>query len=323
MNRVPNLKKCFSFYTPYALIIPIIFSILMTGCGEDETNPPIIFSVIAEPDIVPPGEVSTLTVEAGDMDKDELSYIWTATSGQIEGDGKSVRWLSPETEGKYKLNVTVSDGSDSVTRDVDIWVWSPRSGDYYPLEVGNNWTYKDNDGNTIEFEIVDIIDIEVLDITSFVKQVTTSELQDAANFSYIAKDSDFVYQYGMGGANAGGDTITFSPQLPIYRFPLIPGDSWEIEFEVKVQPGGFYVGKGSAVYEVISEEELAVEAGTFQHVFQVKEDFTWELLEREVDHIITYHWLAPNVGVVKFTQEENIGGEVIITEATLQSYSLK
>jgi len=320
MYRVQNWRKC--FLSHIAIFLSLTFMLSIWGCGEDEPNPPIIFSVTAEPDIIPPGERSTLTVEAGDMDRDELSYSWVVTDGDIEGDGKTVKWLSPEEEGKYQLTVTVSDGTDSVAQTIVVWVWTPRPGDYYPLEIGNTWTYLNSEDDTINFEIVDTIDIESLDTTAFVKQVTTSDLQDAANFSYINKDSDAVYQYAMGGSNAGGDTILFSPKLPLYKLPLIPGESWEIEFEIKV-PEGYYVGKGTAIYEVMSEEDLTVKAGAFEHVFQVKEDFTWELLGEKLDHIITYHWLAPNVGIVKFVQEENIGDETIITEATLQSYELR
>ncbi len=303
----------------------VLCLVLAQGCGEEESNPPIIFEVTAKPAIIPPGESATITVEAGDMDRDELSYQWTVPAGQIEGSGKTVAWRSPETEGKYELTVTVSDGSNSVNGSVAVWVWRPRPGDYYPLEVGNTWTYQDNNGNNIDFEIIDTIIIEgdESDEEAFVKQMTTSELEDAVNYSYVAKNSDGVIQYGMGGSNAGGDTITFAPTLPIYKFPLIPGDSWEIAFDVKVQPGGFYVGSGTAIYEVVSEEDLTVEAGSFKHVFQVKEDFTWELIGREITHIITYHWLAPNVGIVKFVQEDTIGGETRVIEAVLYSYSLK
>lgn len=320
MDKIRNGERYFSLYIATSLALVL----LALGCGEEDSRPPIIFTITAEPDIVPPGQASTLTVEAGDPDRGELSYAWTVPAGRIEGNGKTVTWLSPEVEGKYSLTVTVSDGSDSVADIVTVWVWAPRPGDYYPLEVGNTWTFRDSNDNTINFEIIDTIDIwgDTSDTTAFVKQMTTSGLEDAANFSYVAKSSDVVHQYAMGGSNAGGDTIIFSPELSIYRFPLIPGESWEIEFNVKL-PEGFFVGSGTAVYEVVLEEDLTVEAGSFQHVFQVKEDFTWELLGREIDHIITYHWVAPNVGTVKFVQEENIGGETIITEATLQSYSLK
>lgn len=314
------------YFPPYIIVLlSLVFVLLaLAGCGRTDSQPPIIFSVTAEPDIVPPGEVSTLTVEAGDVDKDELSYLWTVPAGRMEGSGKTVMWLSPETEGKYQLTVTVSDGSDSVAQTVTVWVWAPRPGDYYPLEVGNTWTFRDNSDNTIDFEIIDTIDIwgDTSDTTAFVKQMTTSELPDAVNYSYVAKGSDAVYQYAMGGSSAGGDTIIFLPELPLYKFPLIPGESWQIEFNIKL-PEGFFVGTGAAAYEVVSEEELTVEAGSFQHVFQVREDFTWELLGEEIDHIVSYHWVAPNVGIVKFAQEETVGGQTVVTEATLKSYSLR
>ena len=305
----------------FILIIP---AILIAGCGEDESEPPIIFSVTADPDVVAPGSVCMLNVEAGDPDKAQLTYIWAAESGQIEGNGKSVRWKAPQEEGRYELDVTVSDGTDSVMQAIYVWVWSPRPGDYYPLEVGNTWSFKDSDGHSIQFEIVDTIDIQNGDstTTACVKQMTANNLPDAANFSYVAKQSDVVNQYALGGSNAGGDTVIFSPELPIYKFPLIPGKKWEVDFEVKL-PEGYYVGSGTAQYEVISEEELTVKAGTFQHVFKVKEDFSWELYGQAIDNMVTYHWLAPNVGIVKFSQEERIGTETITTEAMLQSYTVK
>ncbi|MBD3184868.1 PKD domain-containing protein [Candidatus Poribacteria bacterium] len=309
-------------------ILITIFSLtilaLIPGCGEDESDPPIIFSLIAEPEIVAPDQTATLTVEAGDVDEDPLTYIWTAAAGNINGSSKTVSWSPPQEEGRYEITVTVSDGNDSVSQSIILWVWIPRPGDYYPLEVGYSWTFEDSDGNTINFEIIDTIEIQGLesDTTAYVKQTTSSDLPDAANFTYINIDSDVVYQYAMGGSNAGGDTIIFSPELPLYKLPLIPGETWEVEFNVKL-PEGFFIGNGRATYEVISEEDLTVEAGSFEHVFKIKEDFTWELLGNEIDRIITYHWLAPNVGIVKFTQEENVGGENIHTEATLKSYYLK
>jgi hypothetical protein len=319
------INLSFSGFPAFWFSVPLVLVLLaFAGCGSTEPHLPIIFSVTAEPDIVPPGQASTLTVEAGDTDRDELSYLWTVSAGSIEGSGKTVKWLSPEAEGRYQLTVTVSDGSDSVAQTVTIWVWAPRPGDYYPLEVGNTWTFRDTNDNTIDFEIIATIEIwgDTSDTTAFVKQMITSESADAVNYSYIAKDSDIVYQYAMGGSSAGGDTIIFLPELPIYKLPLIPGESWEVEFDVKL-PEGFFVGSGVAVYEVVSEEDLTVEAGSFQHVFQVKEDFTWELLGQEIDHIVSHHWVAPNVGIVKFAQEETIGGETVVIEATLKSYSLK
>ena len=317
MNKAASLLQS-PLYITVSLLLVIV--LLIPGCGEESSEPPIIFSITAEPDIIPPGETSTVTIKAGDPDQDDLSYVWTAEDGQIQGSGKSIVWSSPTTEGKYTLTVTVSDGADSVTQAVGIWVWTPRQGDYYPLEIGNQWIFKDTEGNTINFEIIDTIDIS--GVTAYVKQMETTKIENAATYSYMAKNSDLISQHAMGGSNIGGDTLIFEPQLPIYKLPLVPGSSWEVEFTVWVQDG-YYVGSGTALYEVASEEDLTVEAGSFQNVFKVKEDFTWELIGQEVTHIISYHWVAPNVGVVKFVQEEEVGGEIITTEAALQSYSLR
>lgn len=308
-----------------SLYIALLLAFLAIGCGEDSSDAPIIFSVTPEPGLVAPGEVSTVTVEAGDSDSDELFYEWTASVGSLTGNGKTVSWQSPESEGKYELIVTVSDGENSVSESTTVRV----SRNYYPLAVGNKWTYKDSNDGIIDFEIVDIITIEELDAESFVKQTTTlveneetSELEEAANFTYIGKTADGISQYGMGGYNAGGDTVTFSPELPIYRFPPIDKESWQVDFDVKLE-FAYFVGNGTAEYEVILEDELTVEAGTFQHVFRIKEDFTWQFDGQPIDHIVTYHWLAADVGIIKFSQEETIGGQLIITEAELQSYSLE
>ncbi len=300
---------------PYLLLVCILF-----GCSDEDSRPPIIFSIKAEPKIVEPGGSSTITVEAGDPDKDKLIYTWSVINGRIEGSGKSIIWYSPETEGKYDITVTVSDGSNSVNKSITIRVWKTRPGDYYPLSIGNKWIYKDENNNTITFDILDIID--VMGTKVFVKQTTTSGYEGAVNFSYVAKSEKGIDQYALGGASVGDDTIIFSPTLPLYKFPLIPGETWETEFEVKL-PDGYYVGNGKAVYEVISEEDLTVPAGSFSNVFQVKEDFSWELLGQKLDHTISRQWLAPNVGIVKFINEQTRGNETFITEAILQSYSLK
>jgi hypothetical protein len=316
MNGTKPWKKHYFLCSFLPLSLTLI--LLFLGCGGSESHAPIIFSITAEPGLILPGEASTVAVKAGDADDDELSYTWTASAGTIEAGDETVTWQSPEIEGKYELSVTVSDGTHSVSDSVIIRV----SRDYYPLAIGNKWTYKDSDGSIIDFEIVDTIAIEAVGVTAFVKQMTSSAIEDAANFSYIARSSDGIYQYGMGGSNSGGDTLTFSPELPIYKFPPILRESWEAEFDVKLE-FGFFVGNGTAVYKVVSQEELTVEAGTFQDVFLIEEDFTWELDGDRIDHIITSHWLAPDVGVVKFTQEETIGGQTIITEAVLQSYTLE
>jgi hypothetical protein len=301
------------------IVLALIIILSMLGCGSGDQHPPVIFSIKAEPNIVSPSESSMITVEAGDPDKNKISYLWVASGGQVIGTGKTVTWTSPKDEGKYELTVTVSDGSKSAKMSISVRVWTPRPGDYYPLVIGDKWTFLDKENNQIDFEVIDTIDIS--GTKAFVKKTIISN-NEGANYSYIAKGNDIVNQHAISGSSAGDDTIIFSPVLPLYKFPLIPDESWEIEFDVKT-PDGFYVGSGKAIYSVISEEDLTVKAGTFGHVFQVQEDFTWEIIGQELDRTISRQWLAPNVGIVKFVTEQTRGGETIVTEAELQSYSIK
>jgi hypothetical protein len=47
---------------------------------------------------------------ASDPDGDELSYHWTATGGEILGQGPVVSWVAPDKNGSYTVGVAVTDG---------------------------------------------------------------------------------------------------------------------------------------------------------------------------------------------------------------------
>ncbi|MDD5591134.1 MAG: hypothetical protein PHY18_04325 [Dehalococcoidales bacterium] len=48
---------------------------------------------------------------AYDRDGDELTYEWSATGGEITGEGPFVSWVAPEELGTYTITVYVSDGT--------------------------------------------------------------------------------------------------------------------------------------------------------------------------------------------------------------------
>jgi Tol biopolymer transport system component len=97
-------------------------------CGANgEGHAPVITSITADPSVVSQGGSSTITVVASDPDGDELSYTYEPTGGEISGDGSVVTWTAdvaahgaPPIVGKFKIDVTVSDGKGSVSDSVDI-----------------------------------------------------------------------------------------------------------------------------------------------------------------------------------------------------------
>ena len=48
---------------------------------------------------------------ASDPDGDELSYRWTATRGEISGQGPTIHWIPPDKNGSYTVAVEVTDGN--------------------------------------------------------------------------------------------------------------------------------------------------------------------------------------------------------------------
>jgi len=79
-------------------------------------QPPVIISLLREGS--PPPEPNSLRVwrttniecVAEDPDGDDLSFIWLATDGVIQGEGATVGWTAPGDGGDYTVTVIVSDG---------------------------------------------------------------------------------------------------------------------------------------------------------------------------------------------------------------------
>jgi hypothetical protein len=61
------------------------------------------------------GEECLVECLARDRDGDELSYNWSASKGEIVGDGHIVHWRAPDVEGLFRIAVAVSDGNGGVT----------------------------------------------------------------------------------------------------------------------------------------------------------------------------------------------------------------
>lgn len=319
-------------------LLPLFFAIpflLILGCSErerDENFAPRIAVFETDSTIIEPGTSVDIRLEVVDADGDKLSVEWYATGGTIQGDDLGATWIAPEEERKYLIEVTVSDGRKSTGSIINIRVWRTRPGDYYPLAVGNKWNYRDDEGNRVIFEIVDTIEIQVTSdrtVKSYVLQKSSPDegLEGILNFSYLGHDTKNgvvkgVLQHAQNITSGTEDTILFSPFLPLYNFPLIPGEQWQMNFQAKLTPELFPIGGGTDAFEVLSEETMTVPAGTFEHVFQVQETFTWNIFDHPLDITVAQKWLAPNVGIIKFTQSQTRDDITVDVEFELESFEI-
>lgn len=319
-----------------------LFIVVGLGCGGDDVSrdtnlAPRILTFEAESDVVAPGAEVAIRLVTGDLENDVLSYTWSVTGGELTENASGAVWRAPETERKYQIEVTVSDGENTTISVLDIQVWRTRPGNYYPLAVGNTWHYRDENGSEITFEIIDTIQIQRAGgktIESFVlqKSSTHADLKNIVNYSYLGPLFDEkgevsgIVQHAQNTTSGTGDTILFEPFLPLYQFPLIPGEKWDVSFQAKLVPELFPLGDGLDEFEVLSEETVSVPAGTFEHVFQVQESFWWGFdignQDFPLDITVVKKWIAPDVGIVKFTQSQTRGDETVDTVFELESFEL-
>ncbi len=88
--------------------LPIISSLALTNEGE-----------------ISPGGTDYIKCTATDPDNDELSYTWSASGGTLTGGGATIKWTAPDELGTYTVTVSVSDGDDIVTDQLEIPVVEP------------------------------------------------------------------------------------------------------------------------------------------------------------------------------------------------------
>lgn len=103
-------------------------------------DPPVISSLVASPDPVPPGGQTVLTCVASDPDGTIDTYEWSAPDGSFPGGGtveitthptNFITWTAPAATGVYALSCKVTDNdfspkTDTETVDVTVGFISPR-----------------------------------------------------------------------------------------------------------------------------------------------------------------------------------------------------
>lgn len=316
---------------------------VLIGCGADESGnknlAPVISVFEAESGVAYPGTQVVIQLTANDLENDILTYSWSATDGEIEGDASGAIWKAPETERKCQIQVTVSDGEKSTTSTLDIQVWRGRPGNYYPLAVGNIWRYRDAEGTQITFEIIDTIQIQLKGgntVESFVLQKSNNEkgIENIVNYSYLGHSFDengevsAVVQHAQNITSGTEDTMMFAPFLPLYQFPLYPSQKWQVKYNANLVDdlGLIPLGGGIDEFDVSFEETVIVPAGSFQNVFQVQESFHWifnaENQKFPLDTTVVQKWVAPDVGMIKFTQSQTRGDVTVESIFELESYEL-
>lgn len=317
-------RRQFGIWWTFVLAIAALL-----GCGDQEggkqNHAPNVLSLTVLPEYPAPGEKTQLRYNVEDVDGDPVELRWEVTGGRIFVEDKKYWWEAADSEGTYRLKLIATDGVSTDMKTLDVLVWEPRKGNFYPIAVGNRWEYRDSKANTVTFEYIDTLKIENTNVTTFVLETKTTDPgvpEGITNYAYVGRVKDGINQHAVNVVFGSNDTLIFDPWLPLYRFPFIPGRDWKVRFKGYL-PEGLFIGEGTAAYRVVDETTVTVPAGTFEHVFQIEETFQWHLIGEQLDKTVSRKWLAPNVGIIKLDQEQTRGGQTERIQTELIRYDLK
>ena len=188
---------------------------------------------------------------------------------------------------------------------------------YYPAEVGNTWVFLSADGSEeriYTLEAPENTDVEGL----FTLKITNEALGTGVTVTdtyLITVDNDGGLMLRQSMVNQGVFGIaatTFDPPVTFFPAELSLGHKWQIVAKTQLKLVGPVTS--TSTIEVVAIEDVQTAAGVFQDCVKLEinqRDVTALAVLRET----SYQWLAPDVGPVKYLDNQDILYE-------LQSYNL-
>jgi hypothetical protein len=196
----------------------------------DEINlAPVLGSIQKNADYLLPGATLQLNLSASDPNGDPLTFVWTSAAGVFNGNGSSIDWTAPTTEGIYTIQVLVSDGkglSASASTSILVKQFSAAVGDiiaHYPF-VGNTL---DVSGNMLHGQSSGAL--------------PTSDFWGNANNAYsfdgINDNISVANQPILNFQNAITVSCWFKPRaLPERESFLLSHGSWQNRWKISITP---------------------------------------------------------------------------------------
>jgi hypothetical protein len=210
--------------------------------------------------------------------------------------------------------------------------------DYFPLEVGNSWTYEWSNTiyhPTIITEILSVVSVELLGYGDGSRSEIAAlwylgDTERARGEFFIDRAFDALTWAGYGSSGSAGPlpiplymVLYYTGPMPgkFLPIPLNLGDAWTTS---GVAPGSGTLGAPEYLsYETSSEalryESVSVPAGTFNCILveTVITALNGSDSSRNYLSGTRYMWFAEGVGLVKLTYHHNDGS---VTEAELIEY---
>lgn len=186
---------------------------------------------------------------------------------------------------------------------------------YYPAEVGNTWTLNTADGaEQRRYLIEDAEDFNGLDVRRLnidAEALGTGVIVPDRYLITVDDTGLTLHQSVTDEGSFGIATINYDP--PTLFFPASPtlGQTWQISGETELKIVG--ATATTVTDEVVAFEDVVTPAGTFKNCakIQISYKIVTALLRLRP---IEYLWLAPDVGPVRFQDQNEIVFDLVSYE---------
>lgn len=182
---------------------------------------------------------------------------------------------------------------------------------YMPLKIGAWWEL--DYASTMMGELFSYTSTETVSGTVTINNKSYYVMTNSGGDSiFIRIASNVIYNY---------DPFELT-ELPVFNFNKGPGESWVLFTESS--PAGYMTGTG----KYIGLEEVTVPAGTFADCAKFETRYEAVIYAQaggaaDSMQAVGYSWFAPDVGLVKSTEEDFINHQVIYTNLEeLLNYSI-
>jgi len=192
----------------------------------------------------------------------------------------------------------------------------PPTDDYFPLDTGWKWNYKQIYQDPNGTSAIHTYEMTNSNGTFQNNPVVIQKLHfDSGKVieDYYQKNTDIMW-LGWKDTSSEGKVYMYkyNPFCTYLNCPLSL-TSWSDNFnQIELSTGE--IDSCTSNKTILAQENVNVYAGTFTNCYKVKWDqrYTWSNNTQE--NVTEYWWYAPNVGIVKWTKFRSIGSKYWTTE---------
>lgn len=195
------------------------------------------------------------------------------------------------------------------------FAYTATAQNYYPADIGNEWVLARTDGvQHITYSLEepeDVADRDLILLKIETKNPNRNKILDTDRY-FLTTDEEgiklhkVVLEQTIGAIQAPATAIFTTPEI-FFPKELGLGDKWNVVVDAKLSIPGSEIDLVSTTnFEIVGFEDVITPAGTFRNCAKIELTLTVVAAGGAInlDPTTTYQWLAPDVGPIKYENND-------------------